>query len=227
MDNVSCEIIKDLLPLYLDGVLSEESNKLVDEHLQLCIECKEYYNQLKESDITIKQTKSADDKAAIKRIRRKINTKQLLLGCITALVIASLCLGISYKINVIGFYVPYENSGVFVEDNILKSTKFYRTNTLFRSPDGTIGFMYLTATKHDLSQSIDPFNLIGIEGIEPGVQKDHDGTIIEEFGPMTALYYIPQRYVNSLKDHSYWPEGDEAEKLEELISNSTLIWAAE
>ena len=90
--------------------------------------------------------------------------------------------------------------------------------------------MYLTATKNDLSHNIDPINLLGIEDIAPGVQKDHDGTIIEEFGPMTALYYIPQRYVNSLEDDSYWPERDEAEmleKLEELISNSTLIWAAE
>ena len=88
----------------------------------------------------------------------------------------------------------------------------------------------MTTTNHDLSQNVDSINLMDLDQIEPAVQKDNDGNIIKEFGPVTALYYIPQRYVNSLKDRSYWPERDEAEmleKLEELISNSTLIWAAE
>lgn len=37
----SCEIIKDLLPLYCDGICSEESKKTVEEHLQSCADCKE------------------------------------------------------------------------------------------------------------------------------------------------------------------------------------------
>ena len=36
----SCEIIKDLLPLYHDGVCSNESKALVDEHLAECDNCK-------------------------------------------------------------------------------------------------------------------------------------------------------------------------------------------
>ena len=36
-----CEIIKDLLPLYCDGICSEESKKTVEEHLQSCADCKE------------------------------------------------------------------------------------------------------------------------------------------------------------------------------------------
>ena len=35
-----CKIIRDLLPLYCDGVCSEESRKLVEEHLQSCEACK-------------------------------------------------------------------------------------------------------------------------------------------------------------------------------------------
>ena len=38
---ISCEIIKDLLPLYQDGICSDESRKLIEEHLQSCDECKE------------------------------------------------------------------------------------------------------------------------------------------------------------------------------------------
>ncbi len=36
---VSCEIIKDLLPLYFDGVCSAQSKQLVDEHLSDCVDC--------------------------------------------------------------------------------------------------------------------------------------------------------------------------------------------
>ncbi len=36
---ISCEIIKDLLPLYHDGVCSEDSKKAVEEHLLQCENC--------------------------------------------------------------------------------------------------------------------------------------------------------------------------------------------
>lgn len=36
----TCEIIKDLLPLYIDGVCSEDSKKAVEEHIKTCEDCK-------------------------------------------------------------------------------------------------------------------------------------------------------------------------------------------
>jgi hypothetical protein len=35
----NCNIVKDLLPLYVDGALSAESKRMVEEHLQICKEC--------------------------------------------------------------------------------------------------------------------------------------------------------------------------------------------
>lgn len=37
---ISCEIIKDLLPLYHDGVCSNDSRVIVEEHLAHCDNCK-------------------------------------------------------------------------------------------------------------------------------------------------------------------------------------------
>ena len=37
---VNCEIIEDLLPLYHDGVCSDTSRKLVDNHLESCADLK-------------------------------------------------------------------------------------------------------------------------------------------------------------------------------------------
>ena len=39
---MKCEIIRDLIPLYLDKVCSEDSRKLVEEHLAECSECRKY-----------------------------------------------------------------------------------------------------------------------------------------------------------------------------------------
>ena len=40
--NISCEVIKDLLPLYHDDVCSNESKTIVEEHLKDCESCKAY-----------------------------------------------------------------------------------------------------------------------------------------------------------------------------------------
>lgn len=45
--SISCEIMKDLLPLYYDGVCSSESKVMVEEHLTHCENCKA---ELKEMD---------------------------------------------------------------------------------------------------------------------------------------------------------------------------------
>ncbi len=39
---MNCNIIKDLIPSYIDGLLSDESKKLVDNHIESCEECKKY-----------------------------------------------------------------------------------------------------------------------------------------------------------------------------------------
>jgi len=37
---MNCNIVKDLLPLYIDGCCSGESEKAVEEHIRTCTECK-------------------------------------------------------------------------------------------------------------------------------------------------------------------------------------------
>ena len=38
---ISCDVIRDLLPLYADDLLSQSSRELVDAHIAACPECKE------------------------------------------------------------------------------------------------------------------------------------------------------------------------------------------
>ena len=47
MKNIPCEVIKDLLPLYVDDICSEKSKRLIEEHLAECEECYKYLEALK------------------------------------------------------------------------------------------------------------------------------------------------------------------------------------
>ena len=43
---MSCNIIEDLLPLYVDDMVSEDSRKLVEEHLKECPACRKMQEEM-------------------------------------------------------------------------------------------------------------------------------------------------------------------------------------
>lgn len=44
---MNCEVIQDLLPLYIDGCCSDTSSKLVIEHINSCPECKKLHESMR------------------------------------------------------------------------------------------------------------------------------------------------------------------------------------
>lgn len=44
---MNCNIIRDLIPLYIDGCCSEESGEEIRKHLENCCECKNIYEEMK------------------------------------------------------------------------------------------------------------------------------------------------------------------------------------
>lgn len=55
---MDCNIVKDLIPLYIDECCSEESANLVKEHIDSCAECRKLYENMT-SPSEIKPTASA------------------------------------------------------------------------------------------------------------------------------------------------------------------------
>lgn len=43
---MECNIVKDLLTLYVDNLCSDESNKYIEDHLKQCKTCKKFYNEM-------------------------------------------------------------------------------------------------------------------------------------------------------------------------------------
>lgn len=66
-----CNIVKDLLPSYIDGLTSRESNEFIKEHIRTCNDCKEEINKYKSIEIKEKEEtlKSID---YMKKPRKKL-----------------------------------------------------------------------------------------------------------------------------------------------------------
>ena len=47
-ENYPCDIIQDLLPGYIDEILSETGTRVVKEHLEECEKCNQVYLEMKE-----------------------------------------------------------------------------------------------------------------------------------------------------------------------------------
>ena len=70
---MNCNVIKDLLPLYLDQCCSQESAALVSEHLDLCEGCRKTYDQMRQT------CQSVDEKLKPVLLRRVSDWKASLL----------------------------------------------------------------------------------------------------------------------------------------------------
>ena len=49
--NKNCEIVQDLLPLYIDDVCSETSKEMIREHLSGCPDCTKLLKQMQDSGL--------------------------------------------------------------------------------------------------------------------------------------------------------------------------------
>ena len=56
-----CDIIQDLLPLYIDGACSKASGEMIEEHIETCPHCKEIYEKMsfRGSEDVLKQEKDS------------------------------------------------------------------------------------------------------------------------------------------------------------------------
>ena len=78
---ISCNVIEDLLPLYVDEAASEDSRQLVEEHLKGCPSCRKMLEEIKKDNqlgtdhrISPEENKKAELQS-LKNIRKRIQEK--------------------------------------------------------------------------------------------------------------------------------------------------------
>ncbi len=111
---MKCDIVRDLLPLYIDRVCSEETEKEVEAHLDCCETCRAVHRDMALSMTPPEAPKGVPDETAIYRgIRQKIG--KLLLCALLFVALMGLSFGMIAEIGehgwpqgmfAIGFFVP-------------------------------------------------------------------------------------------------------------------------
>lgn len=76
---MKCEIIKDLLPSYVDELTSAESNEEIESHLEYCPECKEYLEEIRK-DIEVDKTGKEENIEIFIKVKQK--TVQIIICAI-------------------------------------------------------------------------------------------------------------------------------------------------
>ena len=68
---LACEMVRDLLPLYVDGMVSDVSKKSIDDHLGRCRECSEIYHDMaRHLEMETPPTEISDVKKFLKKTKK-------------------------------------------------------------------------------------------------------------------------------------------------------------
>lgn len=86
---IDCEVIRDLMPLYVDGTASEKSRAMVEEHVAACGPCREMLEEMRQ-EVPVKLPEQQANRLVKKlRWRRWLRMLALvLLGIVLSLMLA-------------------------------------------------------------------------------------------------------------------------------------------
>lgn len=107
-----CDIVGDLLFSYNDGILSNTSKELVEEHLKKCEKCKKILEEIKQESDVKNQVKEID---FFKSIKKNINKKNIII----LLVFIILMLIVLFNIQVYDNYNEISSTmEIYLKDDI-------------------------------------------------------------------------------------------------------------
>lgn len=119
MNKINCNIIGDLLPLYVDGAVSEDTKKLVEEHLAECEECKKAAEEMgKELVLPVHETVRAAETSFLQKMKKTWQKRRIRTAVISVAVTAGVILGSYMALTIPQWIIPYKpvDFSVAVED---------------------------------------------------------------------------------------------------------------
>ena len=137
-----CNIIRDILPLYAEKIVSEDTAAFVEEHLEHCEGCSAELENMKNPEKIVFSASVEEDARRIKNLRRKINAKKIAVGILSAVSTAALFIGFSFTEVTVG---GTDFSVVFL--GILGAAIFFGVQCLFfRAKSKTVRLLPVFAT---------------------------------------------------------------------------------
>ena len=85
MEKISCDIIKDILPLYLDDVASNATREMIEEHLMSCDSCREEAANLKKVVVLpVRQNLRITEAKIIKNLKERFWKRKIIISMVSA-----------------------------------------------------------------------------------------------------------------------------------------------
>ena len=107
-----CDIVGDLLFSYNDGILSNTSKELVEEHLKECGKCRKILEEIKQENVEKEQVKEID---FFKSVKKKINKRNVIILVVFIILMIVVLLNIQVYNN---YNEVASTMEVYLEDDI-------------------------------------------------------------------------------------------------------------
>lgn len=106
-----CSIIRDLLPLYAENMVSDDTAAFVAEHLKSCEACRKEYEQIKKP----KPIQKGNDAAPLQKLSHKLKLKRIQTIALTAVFVIALLVS-AFAVLGAPIYQPYSEGIVTIEE---------------------------------------------------------------------------------------------------------------
>lgn len=124
MSELKCEIVRDLLPLYVDGLTSVETSAEIEEHLKSCEKCRKILNEMSKALVPVK-VEQKEEIDYLKKVKKR-NHKKIVTAVLAAVLVLIGLLGI--KIFIWGGPIDqYTLAWSCVEEDNVLSIEAYST----------------------------------------------------------------------------------------------------
>lgn len=229
MKKVSCNIIRDILPLYLDDVVSDETKEMVEEHLQSCASCRGEASAMRK-DVILPASKSQRfaEASVIKNIKSKIFRKKMIVCAGTVAAVLAVGVGVYALLTLPQSIIPYEKSGVSVNAVTMAGESgntylYFSINT--SESAGSVCHDPITVQTEDGERTIAvlyAYSTPWSRYVEPRFEADkekEDGITYELLGSADE---IDEVYYGSFKPSSEFYSDPSA-----VLEKAELIWSKE
>ena len=177
MNKINCAIIKDILPLYADDIVSEDTKKFVEEHLLNCHDCKKDLSLLKTDLETPKVViTEKDDIAFLEKLSLDIKKKRVFTAILAA-TISAIGVILSFAYLTAPEYIPYTQSPEIITANE-------------KNGSVTLSFIgeYELTQREQGSYDISIYNTVWNEII--GITKSQTITVNPNNEKVNTIYYV-------------------------------------
>lgn len=116
MKKITCDIIKDILPLYVDDVVSMDTRTMVEEHLAECENCKKEAEAMSKAiKIPLHKTVEKEQAEVLKNFKKTFKNKKIRISIISVLATAGVIAGAYSALVLPKIYIPYEEKDFSIE----------------------------------------------------------------------------------------------------------------